>query len=114
MEFSEIQRILTNSVCEPQEDPKVESISHRELEDRLLQLADIREFHRLQTEEAEDEGIEESDLEHSHVRFVPTVSRKRAFHEVFGQDSDSDSDSDSDPEEVIENTQESHQRFNQS
>ena len=98
MQFSEIQHILRNAVCAPPSSPAVKPIKIKDLEEHLEQIAAISEFLRLQSDEdaMEDEDIDEDDLEHGVLCFNPPpyVSRKRAFEEIFGEDSDEDSDED--------------------
>lgn len=96
MQFSEIQHILRNAVCAPPSSPAVIPIKLEDLEEQLEQIAALADFLRLQSDEdaMDEEGIEEDDLEHGVLCFAPppTVSRKRAFEEIFGEDSDEDSD----------------------
>jgi hypothetical protein len=98
MQFSEIQHILRNAVCAPPPSPVVTPIKLEDLEEELEQLAAISDFLRLQSDEdaMEDEDINEEDLESGVLAFsnLPVVSRKRAFEEIFGEDSDEEEDSD--------------------
>jgi hypothetical protein len=81
MQFSEIQHILRNAVCAPPPSPAINPIKLDDLEKQFAATSEI-----LRLDAMEDASAAPA------FAGPPVVSKKRAFEEIFGEDSDEDSE----------------------